>query len=213
MPNAAEIREATTAERRAQTELYGSLTPQEWGAPSLCAGWSLHELLAHTTMPFRYSLPRVVLELVRSRGNFDRLADRCARRDAGRLAPHELVASLRDNVEHPWAPPGGGPLGALSHDVIHGLDATVALGRDDVVSRERVLMVLGGLQPRHLATFGVDLDGVELRATDADWSFGSGEPVRGRAHELLLVVCGRSVPAGRLEGRAADRLSAGEGRG
>jgi hypothetical protein len=36
-------------------------------------------------MPFRYSLPPVVAELVRARGSFDRMTDRCARRDAAAL--------------------------------------------------------------------------------------------------------------------------------
>lgn len=85
----------------------------------------------------------------------------------------------------------------------------VQLSPEQHVAPERVLMVLAGLQPRQLATFGTDLDGVELQATDADWSYGSGTPVRGRAQDLLLVVCGRRVPAGRLHGDAATRLHTG----
>lgn len=207
--DAGTLHEAVVAERREQVALYSVLDERQWAAASLCAGWTVHELLAHTTMPFRYSLPRVVLELVKARGDFDRMADRRARADAARLAPAELLESLRDNVDHPWAPPGGGPLGALSHDVIHGLDAAVALGLEQHVSRERVVTVLGGLGPKHLASFGTDLDGVELRATDADWSHGSGAPVRGRAQDLLLAVCGRPVPAGRLEGAGAARFAPG----
>ncbi len=38
------------------------------------------------------------------------------------LPQAELVAALRDNVGNPWKPPGGGYEGALSHDIIHGLD-------------------------------------------------------------------------------------------
>jgi hypothetical protein len=57
------------------------------------------------------------------------------------------------------------------------------------------------------AFFGTDLTGVELRATDADWSHGAGVPVLGRAQDLLLAVCGRRLPAGRLQGDAADRFT------
>jgi len=39
-----------------------------------------------------------------------------------------------------------------------------------------------------------------LRATDLDWTFGSGTPVSGAAEDLALLVCGRAVPAGRIEG-------------
>ena len=204
-----QIRAAVGAERRAQVDLLAPLSEAEWDTPSLCAGWRVREVLAHTTMAYRYSLPRVVLEVLRARGSFNRMADRAAHRDAGQLSSRELLACLEANVDHPWSPPGGGPLGALSHDVIHGLDVSTALGRDDTASPERMVMVLGGLTPKQLAYFGVDLTGVELRATDADWSYGAGEPVTGRAQDLLLLVCGRRLPAGRLTGAAAGRFATG----
>jgi uncharacterized protein (TIGR03083 family) len=188
-------------------DLYSSLTEQDWDVPSLCAGWRVREVLAHTTMPFRYSLRRVAWEIAKARGSFDRMADRRARIDAQQLSSAQLWESLRDNIEHPWSPPGGGPLGALSHDVIHGLDVSTPLGLDDHASRDRVGMVLAGLRPRNIAFFGVDLDGVQLRATDIDWSYGSGEPVHGRAQDLLLLLCGRRVATGRLEGPAAPRFT------
>jgi len=57
------------------------------------------------------------------------MADRCARRDAG-AAPDEPLAGLRDNAAYPWKPPGGGFEGTLAHDVVHGIDITVALNSD-----------------------------------------------------------------------------------
>lgn len=202
-----EIRAAVAAERRSQVALYSSLPEEDWDSPSLCEGWRVREVLAHVTMPFRYSLARVAWETVKARGSFDRMADRRARIDARLLSSAQLWESLRDNVDHPWSPPGGGPLGALSHDVIHGLDVSTALGRDDAASPERVGMVLAGLRPKQVAFFGVDLDGVELRADDLDWSYGNGEPVHGKAQDLLLLLCGRRVPAGRLHGPASSRFA------
>ncbi|SOE01287.1 maleylpyruvate isomerase family mycothiol-dependent enzyme [Blastococcus haudaquaticus] len=201
-----EIRAAIVAERRAQLELYASLSEEQWDVSSLCSGWRVREVLAHTTMPFRYSAPRVAWEMVKARGSAERMADRRARIDAGQLSAGQLWESLRDDVEHPWVPPGGGLLGALSHDVIHGLDVAVPLGLDHLVAPERVAMVLGGLEGEQRA-LGVDLDGVRLQADDVDWTWGTGEPVRGRAQDLLLLVCARRVPGGRLHGPAPARLS------
>ena len=121
------IRAAVTAERSEQADLLATLRPDQWDAPTLCAGWRVREVVAHTTMPFRASVGRTLVELVKARGRFNRMADRCARRDAAQMTSTQLLAALRDNVAHPWKPPGGGALGALSHDVIHGLDITVAL--------------------------------------------------------------------------------------
>ncbi|MGV9596398.1 maleylpyruvate isomerase family mycothiol-dependent enzyme [Streptosporangium sandarakinum] len=202
-----DLRKAVTAERGEQAELLAALSPEQWDAPTLCEGWRVREVVAHTTMPFRASLGRTLLELVRARGDFNRMADRCARRDAAELPPERLLASLRDNVAHPWTPPGGGVGGALSHDVIHGLDITVGLGLDRRVPSERVAMVLAGMRPKNIAFFGTDLTGVRLQATDIDWSHGAGTPLRGLAQDLLLVVCGRRLPPGRLTGEPAARFS------
>lgn len=201
------LRAAVVAERGEQADLLAALRPEQWDAPTLCAGWRVREVVAHTTMPFRTSLGRTVLELAKARGNINRMADRCARRDAARLPAAQLLAALRDNLAHPWTPPGGGAHGALAHDVIHGLDITVGLGLDRRVPPERVTMVLAGMRPRNIAFFGADLTGVALRATDHDWSYGTGTPVEGLAQDLLLVLCGRRLPPGRLEGEAAARFS------
>ena len=195
------------AERGEQADLLATFGAKEWDAPTLCAGWRVREVIAHTTMPFRVSVARTLVELAAAGGNFSRMADRRARRDATELTSAELLASLRNNIEHPWTPPGGGDHGALSHDVIHGLDITVGLGLDRRVPSERVALVLAGMRPKNIAYFGTDLSGVALQATDLDWSYGTGAPVRGLAQDLLLVLCGRTLPPDRLEGDAAARFS------
>ena len=195
------------AERTEQADLLATLTPEQWNAPTLCAGWRVREVIAHTTTPFRTSLGRALLQLAKARGDINRMADRSARADAARMSPEQLLACLRDNIAHPWTPPGGGPEAALAHDVIHGLDITVGLGLDRRPPPARVALVLAGLRPKNVAFFGTDLAGVCLRATDLDWSYGTGTPVRGLAQDLLLAVCGRLLPPGRLAGETAHRFS------
>jgi hypothetical protein len=159
------------------------------------------------TMPFRISTAQFLVELARDRGRFDRMADRCARRDAATTS-HDLMAVLRDNAQHPWKPPGGGYEGALIHDVIHGLDITEALGLDRNVPEDRLRVVLSGVsKPKTLRHFGADLEGISLRADDIDWSYGSGEPVVGPAQCLALVLCGRRLPPGRLRGALSTRFA------
>ncbi|MGI5500492.1 maleylpyruvate isomerase family mycothiol-dependent enzyme [Lentzea sp. CA-135723] len=188
-----EIRAAIAAERRDQAELLSGLTEEQWRAPSLCEGWTVKHVVAHTTLPFRSSGKRVLWEMLKSAGRFNHASDRMARADA-LLSTSELLASLKNNADHPWTPPGGGPAGALSHDVIHGLDITVALGLGRVVPHDRLGMVLAGMKPANVRYFGADLDGKRLEATDLDWAFGDGATVvRAPAQELLLLVCGRRL--------------------
>ncbi len=206
------ITASIAAERRDLAAILAGLPAESWDSPTLCAGWRVREVVAHITMPLRYPLPRFALEMARSRGNFNRMADRCARRDAA-APPAELAAVLRDNERNPWKPPGGGYQGALTHDVIHGLDITVALGLGGRVPAERLGIVLAGITAaKSVRFFGTDLDGIELRADDLDWSFGSGTPVSGAAQDLALAVCGRKLPPGHLRGEPSARFTDVPGR-
>jgi uncharacterized protein (TIGR03083 family) len=202
-----ELRAAVVAERTDLAGMLGDLRPEQWDAPTLCAGWRVREVVAHMTLAFRMSVPRFALEMAKARGDFNRMADRSARQTAARMSAQELLASLRDNITHPWKPPGGGTAGALSHDVIHGLDISVGLGLDRRPPPGRVAMVLATLEAKNVKFFGVDLSGVRLVATDLDWSYGDGAPLRGAAQDLLLTVCGRRLPADRLAGTPAGRFT------
>lgn len=201
------VRAAVQDERTELAAMLGGLRPDQWATPTLCAGWRVREVVAHITMPFRMTMPGFLRGMVRARGNFNRMADQQARADTARLDDAQLLASLRDNVAHPWKPPGGGATGALSHDVIHGLDISVALGLDRRVPPERVRLILAALRGRNVSYFGTDLSGVRLEATDLDWTYGDGAPLRGAAQDLLLVICGRRLPPGLLDGRPAARFA------
>lgn len=202
-----DLTQAIAAERRELAEVLSGLPAQAWNAPSLCAGWRVREVVAHMTMPFRYSTGRFVIEMIRAGGKFAKMSDRCARRDAA-AEPRELVAALRDNATYPWKPPGSGFEAALTHDLIHGMDITVPLGTGRRVPEDRLRIILGVItRPNSLSHFGADLTGIELRADDIDWSFGSGTRLSGSAQDLALVLCGRRLPAGALRGAPAARFT------
>jgi len=203
------IQDMIAAQRGELAAVLDALPASGWDEPTLCAGWRVREVVAHVTMPFRYSGRRFFLELARSRGRFNEMADRVALRDAARMSPAELAEAVRSNIGHPWRPPGGGFSGALAHDVIHGLDITVPLGLAFPIPEERLRRVLpGSAHDKTVTFFGTDLAGIEFRARDLDWTLGAGTPLTGAAADLLLAMCGRKLPAGRLSGEAAARFSA-----
>ena len=202
------IRDMIAAQRTELAEVLAGLPAPAWDEPTLCAGWRVREVVAHITMPFRYSGPRFMLELARSRGRFSEMSDRVARRDAAGLSVAALTEAVRSNAGHPWKPPGGGWTGALAHDLIHGMDITVPLGLAQPVQEDRLRLVLpDSLTGKSVRFFGVDLDGIELRARDIDWTLGSGAPLTGAASDLLLVMCGRTLPPGRLAGEPTSRFT------
>ena len=198
-----------TAHRRAFGDVLDGLPAQHWDAATLCSGWRVREVVAHMTMPFRLSSPRFVGEMVRSRGNFARMADRIARRDAQQPIG-TLLEGWRTNESNPWRPPRGGLEGALTHDVVHGLDITVPLGLEHPVDEPALRVVLeSATSPLSLTHFGVDLTGIRLEADDLDWAYGDGEPLRGAARHLLLVLTDRRLPAGLVCGAASARFAVG----
>ena len=201
------LRNIVVAERHAFGDVLAALPEAHWDASSLCSGWRVRETVAHMTMPFRFSTARFLGEMVRSGGNFARMADRVAHRDA-RAPIGALLAGWRTNEDSPWQPPGGGLVGALTHDVVHGLDITLPLGIEHPVTDDALRVVLDSASgPRSRKHFGVELAGIALEAEDLDWRLGDGEPLRGRARHLLLVLCGRGLPDGLLSGPAAARFA------
>jgi uncharacterized protein (TIGR03083 family) len=190
---AAQLASETRAERERLAAILGGLTPEHWSAPSLCEGWLVREATAHITMPFRTKPLGYLAGLARAGFSFHRYADRDARSTARQRSQAELVDLLRRNIDNPWQPPGdgGAGAGALSHDVIHGLDITEPLGLP-AAPADRIALVLGSMRPKHLRYFGVDLEGRRLNATDADVSVGTGRhAVPMTAREILLTVTGR----------------------
>ncbi|WP_040523387.1 maleylpyruvate isomerase family mycothiol-dependent enzyme [Gordonia araii] len=185
------LRQETFAERRRLAGLLADLTPEQWAHPSLCEGWRVREVVAHITLAYRHSGPRVIAGIVAARGNFNRFADRIARKDTAATSDAELPGSLRVNVEHPWKPPRGGQAGALAHDVLHGLDITEPLGLPSAPP-DRIALAIGDPDDRQLAYFGVHVDGISLQATDAGLRIGHGTPIELSAAEIALVVGGRA---------------------
>jgi uncharacterized protein (TIGR03083 family) len=200
MTDDADLQPAVAAEFLALADLLDSAAEAQWDTPSLCAGWRVREVVAHMTMAARYSEEEFMAELSRCEFDFGRLSNEVADRDA-KLATSELVANLRSDMMQHWTPPGGGYHGALNHVVIHGLDVTVPLGVPRRSPDDTIRVILGDLTQGGVHQhFGTNIEGRSLQAVDLDWSYGSGPALRGAAGDLAVMLCGRALPAGRIQG-------------
>jgi uncharacterized protein (TIGR03083 family) len=210
------------AHRRALAAALDRLTPGQWQGQSLCAGWTPAHVLAHQTMPFRIDEQEFMAGLQRCGGDFTKLSDEIAARDS-RLLPSDLVAALRDNADNPWSPPGGGLAGALSHDVIHGLDMTWLLGLPYEIPAPAMMAVLDSItRPLTLGPadpvaadvrveadtrtlFGFPLADIKVSAPDVGWSAGEGAELVGQSRDLLPLLAGRHIPRERFTGDGVAR--------
>lgn len=194
-----------SAHRRALAAALDHLTPEQWRGESLCAGWTPAHVLAHQTMPFRISTEEFMAGLSRCGGDFTTFSDEVAAADSA-LSPADLVSSLRCNADTPWSPPGGGLVGALSHDVIHGLDICWPLGLEyDIPSRALALVLDSLTSQGSQSLFGFPLAGITVTATDLDWSAGAGAELCGRARDLVPLLAGRRIPRERFGGAGVSR--------
>lgn len=181
-------------ERRALADLVDGLTPEQLATPSLCAGWTVRDVVAHLTTTTRWTVGAVVRAAVRAREDFDRMVVQVARDRSVRSTPAELLGRLRESASSARRMPGSGPMDPLMDLVVHAQDVSRPLGRPyrspDAVVLASLAYVAGNRflgAPRRFA-------GLQLVATDAEWSSGAGPQVRGPAEDLLLVAAGR--PAG-----------------
>ncbi|WP_406141675.1 maleylpyruvate isomerase family mycothiol-dependent enzyme [Streptomyces anulatus] len=196
------------AERAALTDDLARLDAGQWDAPSLCEGWTVHDVAAHLVDTARTTRIGFVAGLVRARFDFDRQNARGVERERG-ASPQETLERLRRVASRTTTPPA--PLDTrLVEEVVHGEDIRRAVGLVRSYPQGAVVRALR-LQARTPASFGgaKELVGrVRLTATDADLSIGEGPDVTGPVLSLLLAVSGRRVALGELDGPGLSVLAA-----
>jgi uncharacterized protein (TIGR03083 family) len=186
--------QAIAAQRRSLADLLESLSPEEWEAPSLCAGWRVRDVAAHVAMaPQVPSLASMLADGVRARGSFHRLNHDVAVRHAARPTAH-LVAELREHADSRRLPVVTNYRNILFDVLVHVQDIAVPLGRRQPMpldaaraGAERVWSMGWPFWARRR------LRGVRLVATDVDWSVGTGTEVRRPIEGLLLLLTGRTA--------------------
>jgi uncharacterized protein (TIGR03083 family) len=192
-----------------------TLTDAEWAAPSLCTGWTNHEVLSHLVLGCSAPPTAFFAAMIRHRGDFDAANARLARDLAARRPP---TALLSDFAERSRAPRGIGrlfPPGLLTGDhIIHELDILLAVGREPRIPAGTLHGVLRTevTVPNPFVPARKTAAGLRLRATDTGWSWdsrpGAWLVVQGAAADLASVLAGRPEALPRLTGSGIPELAA-----
>ncbi|QDQ15481.1 maleylpyruvate isomerase family mycothiol-dependent enzyme [Streptomyces spectabilis] len=195
-------------ERAALIDDLAHLDDERWNTPSLCAGWSVHDVVAHLVDTARTTRLGFVAGLVRARFDFDRQNVRGVERERG-ATPGETLERLRRAASRTSTPPA--PLDSrLVEEVVHGEDIRRPVGLTRAYPPEAVGRALR-LQTRTPASFGGAKEltaRVRFTATDTDLAIGTGPEVKGPALALLLAVSGRRAALTELEGPGVPTLTA-----
>ena len=199
---------AVSAERHRLADSVADLTAEQWATPSLCAAWTVRDVVAHLTVTTRVTVPRLLRGAVRARGSFDRLAVALAAERAVAHTPAELVAQLRESAASTRRMPGSSPMDPLMDLVVHAQDVARPLGRRHVSPPDVVAASLAYVATNRFLGGPQRLAGVQLVSTDTGWTHGDGAELRGPDIDLLLATAGRRAGLDGLEGPGAGVLAA-----
>jgi uncharacterized protein (TIGR03083 family) len=193
------------AERSALADDVAGLTPDQWATPSLCSGWTVHDVLAHLLSAAKMTPPKFFARFAGAGFNFDKFAAKQVAIE-GADGPAATLAAFRAAHDRTTSPPGPKETW-LGEAFVHGEDIRRPLG----ITRDYPLPEVGralGLYTRSNAIIGGKkrVAGLTLRATDTDYSSGSGPLVEGPIVSLLLVASGRKAALGELSGPGVDTL-------
>lgn len=181
-------------ERASLADLLEGLAPDQWETRTRCGDWRVRDVAAHLTIAARYSYGQVVREMVRARGDWNRMIHDSAVREAA-LPAEEIITNLRSIIGSRRLAPTTSPREPLLDLLVHGQDIALALGRERAVpaaaardSADRVWTMRFPPRPWPLPK-------ARLVATDIAWTRGAGEEVRGPVAALLLLLTGRPEAA------------------
>ncbi|GAA4363497.1 maleylpyruvate isomerase family mycothiol-dependent enzyme [Actinomadura verrucosospora] len=196
------------AERAALIDDLSHLEGEQWERPSLCDGWTVHDVVAHLIDTARTTRLGFVARLARARFDFDRQNTQGVERERG-ASPQETLERLRQVASRTSTPPA--PLDSrLVEEVVHGEDIRRPLGIVHAYPLEAVVRSLR-YQARTPASFGGAKEltaRLRLTATDAGLSIGDGPEASGTALSLLLAISGRRAALDDLSGPGLPALAA-----
>jgi uncharacterized protein (TIGR03083 family) len=195
------------SERKALAADLRLLGPDQWAVASLCAQWTVRDVLAHMTATGKMTPPRFFAKLAGAGFSFDRVQDAGVAAERG-TAPAGTLAGfeeIQDSVSHPPGPADT----MLGETIIHAEDIRRPLGIPHEYSREALVRLADFFKASNLL-IGTKrrISGLSLRATDADWQHGTGPEVSGSILALVMAMTGRKQALDDLTGEGVGMLRA-----
>ncbi len=193
------------AERGALADELSALTPARWDTPSLCAAWTVRDVVAHLSATASMSPVKFFAGMARAGFSFTKFSK-------GEMAKHrgqDPAATLADfrSLQHSTSAPPGPKVSWLGEIVIHGADIRRPLGISHTYEPGAVRQVIDFYKGSNMLSGAKKrIAGLALHATDDDWRHGQGEPVEGPLLALLLAMTGRAAACDDLTGPGVAAL-------
>jgi uncharacterized protein (TIGR03083 family) len=194
------------SERAALADDLASLTDDQWDAQSLCAGWTVRDVVAHMTASTKINVPRFFIKMAGSGFSLSRMQQKDIAVERG-TSTADTLERFRAQIPSTMHPPG--PTDAwLGEAVIHGADIRRPLGIASRTPADAAVRVAEFYKSSNLIVGAKNrIAGLRLDATDADWSNGDGPVVSGPILSLVLAMTGRKAVVSDLTGDGVDALA------
>jgi uncharacterized protein (TIGR03083 family) len=195
------------AEREALAADLATLEGAQWATPSLCEQWSVLDVLGHMTATAKMTPPKFFAKLAAAGFRFEAMStkDRIQETSGGAAA---CLAEFRRLATATTHPPG--PVEAmLGESILHAEDIRRPLGIKRQYPVAAVVRVAEFFKGSNLLIGSkTRIAGLALRATDAEWSTGTGSEVTGPVLSLALAMTGRGAALDDLSGDGLQTLRA-----
>lgn len=192
-------------ERAALANDLGSLSEEQWSSPSPCEGWTVRDVLAHMTATANMTPAAFFPKLIASGFSFDRVQEKGIAAERG-ASGAETLSRFGAVIGSQKKLPGPKET-VLGETILHAEDIRRSLGVEHQYPEDAVVQVADFYKGSNMI-IGTKrrIDGLALRATDTDWSYGSGSEVSGPMLPLLLAMSGRKGALNELTGDGVEVL-------
>jgi uncharacterized protein (TIGR03083 family) len=187
------------AERKALAADLAGIGDDRWAVPSLCSQWTVRDVVAHMTATAKISPASFFPRLVGSGFSLTRLQKKDIAANRG-SSPSEALGLFESVITSEKGPPGP-PETNLGETLVHADDIRRALGIPHDYPTDAVIAVADFYKRSNLIIGGKRrVTGVTLKATDVEWSNGSGPEVSGPLMTLVMAMTGRKQVLDELAG-------------
>jgi uncharacterized protein (TIGR03083 family) len=192
-------------ERGALADDLASLDDAVFDTPSLCAGRTVRDTVAHIIATAEMTPPKFFMKMMGSGFQFEKMTAKEIAENQG-ASPAAQLEHLRTVRDRRTGPPGP-KTSWLGETIVHAEDVRRPLGLARVYPRDALVEVADFYKGSNLLIGAKRrIEGVALRATDTDWSHGSGPEASGPMLSLVMAMTGRAVALDDLTGPGVETL-------
>ena len=196
-------------ERQQIADRLSALPEEAWVGPTLCDGWLVRDVVGHMTAIGSMSAGTFFGGMLKNGFNFDKFQQQGIAHYTGGKSAAQMLDGFTATIDSHAKPPGP-KMTVLGEIIVHSEDIFRAQGSGYLQHPAEHLVAVAGFYKRNGFPLKVKkrIDGVTLRMTDADWSYGSGPEVAGPGIAVIMAMVGRRIALGDVQGDGVAVLAA-----